>query len=137
MTVKTQYINLDDTDYVSQQQWAEHTPGVYMNLLGGCRWDQIDNKYKIVPIKYSSVDLTGEKIKFASGQEFQVLYSCLAMDYANKKEVKNEWWEQTNKLVEGYKEQKQIQDHIATNNTDLKRLRKEGALLDKDELDEQ
>ena len=81
--------------------------------------------------------MTGEKIKFASGQEFQVLYSCLAMDYANKKEVKNEWWEQTNKLVEGYKEQKQIQDHIATNNTDLKRLRKEGALLDKDELDEQ
>lgn len=136
MTIGTKYIDLVDTDYVSQQQWAENTPGVFMNLLGGCRWDPIDNKYKVVPIKYSSVDLTGEKIRFSSGQEFQVLYSCLAMDYANRQEVKDKWWEEVHKLIDGYKQQKQIQEHIATNNTDLKRLRKEGSLLDKEDLDE-
>lgn len=136
MTITTKHIDLVDTDYVTQQQWAENTPGVFMNLLGGCRWDPVDNKYKIVPIKYSSVDLTGEKIRFAGGQEFQVLYSCLAMDYANCQEVHDKWWEETQKLIDGYKQQKQIQDHINTNNTDLKKLRKEGSLLDKDEIDE-
>lgn len=136
MTITTKHINLDDTDYVSEQQWAENTPGVFMNLLGGCRWDPIDNKYKIVPIKYSSVNLEGEKIKFSSGQEFQVLYSCLATDYANKQEVKDKWWEEAHKLIDGYKQQKQIQEHIASNNTDLKKLRKEGTLLEKEELDE-
>lgn len=136
MTIEVKHIDLIDTDYASQQQWAENTPGVFMNLLGGCRWDPIDNKYKIVPIKYSSVDLTGEKIRFANGQEFQVLYSCLAMDYANRQEIKDKWWEEAHKLVDGYKEQKQLKEHIASNNTDLKRLRKEGLLLDKDELNE-
>ena len=37
--------------------------------------------------------------------------------------------------INSYKEQKQLQDHIATNNTDLKRLRKEGLLKTQEELD--
>lgn len=137
MAVEQKIVELDKTDYKSEQSWAEHTKGVYMNLLGGCRWDPIDNKYHVAKIHYSDCDLTGEKIKFASGQELTVLYSCLAEEYANKQEVKDTWWAKTRELVENYKEQVQLENHIKTNNTDLKRLRKEGALLEKDELDKE
>ena len=131
----TKKVDLTNTDYNSEQDWAEHTKGVYMNLLSGCRYDPIDHKYKIAPIKYSTTPLEGEKIKFANNQEFIVLFSCLADEYHNKKEVYDKWWEKTNELVDAYKEQMKLEAHIASNNTDLKKLRKEGLLEDQDELD--
>jgi hypothetical protein len=135
MAIETKHVDISEKEYASQQEWAENTKGVYMNLLGGVRWDPTDNKYKMAPIKYSTVPLEGEKIQFGGGQEFIVMFSCLAEEYAHKKEVRDLWWEKANEVVNSYKEQKQLQDHIATNNTDLKRLRKEGLLKTQEELD--
>ena len=47
------------------------------------------NKYKMAPIVYSDVPLEGEKVKYGSGQEFVVNYSCLAEEFAHKTEVKD------------------------------------------------
>lgn len=116
---------------MSEQQYAEQH-GLFMNMLGGCRWDPLRNRYVMAPIKYSDVDLTGEKIKFQGGQEFQVIFSCLASEYAHKQEVKDAWWEKAKWLVEQYKQQEKIEAYIKTNNTDLKKLRKEGKLLDEE-----
>lgn len=135
MGIQSKYIDISGKEFASEQQWAENTKGIFMNMLAGVRWDPVDNKYKMAPIKYSDVNLEGEKIKFSSGQEFTVVFSCLASDYANKKEVKDLWWEKANELVSSYKEQKKLEAHITSNNTDLKRLRKEGVLKDQEELD--
>lgn len=135
MAITQKHIDVSDK-YDSEQEYAENTPGVYMNMLGGIRWDPIDNKYKAAPIKYSDVDLTGEKIRFSGGQEFTVIFSCLATEYKNKAEVRNAWYEAAQKLKEDYIEQTKLEKHIASNNTDLKKLRKEGALLDQDDLED-
>lgn len=130
MTVTTKVIDLKDTEYRSSQQWAESTNGVYMNMLAGVRYDEITGKYRIAPIKYSDANLEGEKIRFSNNIELQVVYSCLAKDYKNNKSVYNEWWEHAKKLVQMYKDQKQIEAHVKSNNVDLKKLRDEGELED-------
>lgn len=135
MAVTNKVIDLKDTKFTSEQEWAENTNGIYMNMLNGIRWDPIDNKFKMAPIKYSDVPLEGEKLKFAGGQEFTVIYSCLGVEYKNKKEVRDTWWAKAEQLKKDYIEQTKLEAHIATNNTDLKKLRQEGALKDQDELD--
>ena len=55
-------------------------------------------------------------------------------EYQNKEEVRKEWWENAKKIVDGFKEQQQIADYIRTNNTDLKKLRVEGALEGKEDI---
>lgn len=132
MTVTQKRLDISDTE-LTAQQYAEQN-NLWMNMLGGVYYDKITNKYKMAPIKYSDVSLLGEKIRFASGQEFQVIHSCLASEYKNKKEVYNAWWDRAKKLVEQYKEQQKIAEHIASNNTDIKKLRKEGALLGTEDL---
>lgn len=134
MTVTTKIVNPSDTEYTSEQNWAENTKGVFMNMLNGVSFNTVDNKYHMMPIKYSDVNLTGEKIKFANGQEYTVVFSCLASEYAHKQEVKDAWWNAAKDLIEGYKNAQKIEDHIATNNVDLKKLRSEGSLLNMDEL---
>jgi hypothetical protein len=137
MAIETKIIDLTNTEFSSEQEYAENTPGVFMNLLGGCYYDPVTNKYKLPPIKYSSVSLLGEKIRFNNNQEFTVLFSCLGVEYKHKKEVYNKWWEEARKLVDAYKEQVKIDEHIRTNNTDLKKLRREGLLLTSEELEKQ
>lgn len=132
MTITTKVLDIDEE--ATEQQIAERR-GYYMNLLGGCRYDPMDHKYKMAPIKYSDVPLEGEKIKFANGQEFVVTYSCLASDYSTKKAIYDMWWKETQKIIDAYKEQEQLKAHIATNNIDLKRLRSEGKLLDKEDFE--
>ena len=44
------------------------------------------------------------------------------------------WWERAQKVVDDFKEQQKIQAHIDSTNTDLKKLRREGALLDKEDI---
>ena len=133
MAINVKKVDLTDSEYTNTLDWAADK-GYWMNMLGGVRYDQITGKYVMAPIKYSDVSLLGEKIKFASGQEFQVVYSCLASEYRDKKEVNDEWWENAHKIVDGFKEQQQIAEHIASNNTDLKKLRAEGALLGKEDI---
>lgn len=135
--VSVKMLDIRDTEYNSAQDYAEHTPGIYMNMLNGIRWDPITNLYKAAPVKYSDTPLEGEKIKFASGQEFTVIFSCLATEYANKTEVREAWNKAAQKLKEDYLNQEKIERHIATNNTDLKKLQKEGALSTKEELDKE
>ena len=135
MAIEQKIINLDETTYKSEQEWATHQNGIWMNLLGGIRFDPVRNKYVVAPIKYSTVNLEGEKVKFASGQEYQVIFSCLASEYANKKEVYDKWWEKVEELKEAYKQQQQIEAYTKTNNVDIKKLRNEGNLLTQDELD--
>jgi len=137
MAIEQKSLDLDKTKYKSEQEWATHTPGIWMNLLGGIRFDNATNKYVVAPIKYSDVNLEGEKIKFASGQEYQVIFSCLAMEYANKRDVYDAWWNKVEELKEAYKQQKQIESHIKTNNVDIKKLRNEGNLLNQDELNKE
>jgi len=134
MAVTPKVVDLTDTEYTSEQEWAENTKGIYMNLLAGIRHDPVDNKYKIVPIKYSNTPLEGEKVKFASGQEFIVICSVLAEEFANKQEVKDKWIACMKKLKDDYIEARKLDAHIASHNTDLRKLRKEGNLLDKDQL---
>lgn len=131
MTISTKVIDLDNTEFKSIQQYAENTKGVWMNMLNAVAYNPTDNKYHFPPIKYSDVNLEGEKIKFASGQEFTVIFSCLASEFANKKKVKDAWWKKAKELVEAYKEQIKLDSYIASNNVDLKKLRKEGLLEDK------
>lgn len=57
----------------------------------------------MMPIQYSDVNMEGEKVRFADGREFMVIYSCLASEYAHKQEVKDEWWAKARELIEGYK----------------------------------
>lgn len=133
MTVNVTNVDLTDSEYNSPLEWAA-AKGYWMNMLGGVRYDYVRAKYVMAPIKYSNVSLVGEKIRFASGQEFQVVYACPAKEYQNKEEVRKEWWENAQKIVDGFKEQQQIKEHIETNNTDLKKLRKEGALLGKEDI---
>jgi hypothetical protein len=133
MSIEVKQVDLTNTDYASELDWAADK-GYWMNMLGGVRYDYVTQKYVMAPIKYSDVSLEGEKIKFASGQEFQVLYSCLAAEFKNKQEIKNAWWEHAQKIVDDFKEQQKIQAHIDSTNTDLKKLRREGSLLDKEDL---
>ena len=88
----------------------------------------------MLPIKYSDVNLEGEKIKFANDQEYIVVFSCLAEEYEHKQEVRDAWWKAANDLVNSFKESRKIDAYIASNNVDLKKLREEGSLMDKDEL---
>ena len=53
----------------SPQSWAEKTPGVYMNMIGLAGKNPVDGKYHFAPIKYSDVNLEGEKIKYGNGTE--------------------------------------------------------------------
>ena len=135
MSITTKNIDLTNTEYKSEQEYAEHTPGVFMNMLNGVAFNTVDNKYHMMPIKYSDVNLEGEKIKFANGQEYVVVFSCLAEEYANKNSVKEAWWNAAKELVESFKETAKLDAHIKSTNTDLKKLRREGQLLEKDELE--
>jgi hypothetical protein len=130
MTISTKVIDLKDTEFTSSQEFAENTTGIYMNMLGGVRYDEVTGKYMMAPIKYSDADLTGEKIRFSNGIELQVIFSCLAKEYKNKKEVYNQWWDKAENLVKMYKQQKQIEAHVKSENIDLKKLRDDGELDD-------
>ena len=130
MTITTKLIDLKDTEYKSAQEYAENSNGVYMNMLGGVRFDEITGKYIMAPIKYSDANLEGEKIRFNNGVELQVIFSCLAKEYKNKKEVYNQWWDKAEEMIRMYKEQKQLESHIKSENLDLKKLREEGSLDD-------
>ena len=135
MAIEQKTIDISaDENYASKQKWAEATSGIFMNMLAGVRYDTVRNKYVMAPIQYSTVNLEGEKIKFSSGQELMVVFSCLASEYANKKEVYDKWWDAAKTLIKSYKEQKQLEAHIESNNTDLKTIDKEGLLKDEDEL---
>ena len=135
MAVTKKDVDLTNTDYVSAQSYAETKTGTWMNMLNAISFNETDHKYHMPPIQYSDVNLEGEKIKFASGQEFTVIFSCLASEYKNKKEVYDLWWKKANELKAAYQEQVKLDAHIASTNTDLKKLRKEGQLLNKEELD--
>lgn len=136
MAIKQKFIDISDK-FSSAQEFAEQTKGIWMNMLNAVYYNEVDNKYHMSPIKYSDTNLTGEKIKFSSGQELTVVFSCLAEEFAHKKEVKDAWWKKANELVEAYKEEMKLDAHIKSNNTDLKKLRKEGALLNQEELDKE
>ena len=135
MAISKKDLDLTTTEHVSAQSYAESTKGIWMNMLNAISFNEVDHKYHMPPVQYSDVNLEGEKIKFASGQEFTVIYSCLASEYKNKKEVYDEWWTKAKELKKAYEEQRKLDAHIASNNTNLKKLRAEGQLLDKEELD--
>lgn len=136
MAITTKNIDLSK-EYASEQQWAENTNGVFMNMLNGVTYNEVDKKYHLLPIKYSDVNLEGEKIRFSGGQEYTVVFSCLAKEYAHKTEVREAWWEKARSLVEAFKEERKLDGYLASNNTDLKKLRSEGNLLDKDDLEKE
>ena len=128
MTVVKKNMDLPE-QYASKQQWAESQKCVFMNMLNGVAFNTVDNKYHMMPIQYSDVNLEGENIRFADGREFTVIYSCLASEYAHKQEVKDEWWSKAKELIEGYKKAQQVEDYINSNNgIDLKKMRQDGTL---------
>ena len=135
MAISKKDLDLTTTEHISAQSYAEATKGIWMNMLNAISFNEVDHKYHMPPVQYSDVNLEGEKIKFASGQEFTVIYSCLASEYKNKKEVYDKWWTKAKELKEAYIEQRKLDAHIASTNTSLKKLRAEGQLLTKEELD--
>ena len=122
-------------DGESPQSWAEKTPGVYMNMIGLAGKNPVDGKYHFAPIKYSDVNLEGEKIKYGNGTEATVIYSCLAMEYKNKKEVYDMWWQKANEAIKTLQEQEQIENYVQQNNVDLKKLRQEGSLNEENDAE--
>ena len=120
--------NIQIPDGLTEQEWAEQTPGVYMNLIGLAGKNPIDGKYHFAPIKYSDVNMEGEKVKYGDGREAVVLFSCLAMEYKNKKEVYDMWWAKAREAIESLQEQEKIENYTKQNNIDLKDLRRSGAL---------
>lgn len=135
MTISKKDLDLTTTEHISAQSYAEATKGIWMNMLNAISFNETDHKYHMPPVQYSDVNLEGEKIKFASGQEFTVIYSCLASEYKNKREVYDAWWNKAKELKKAYEEQRKLDSYISSTNTDLKKLRKEGLLADKEELD--
>lgn len=128
MTIATKNIEVSE-EYASSQQWAESQKGVFMNMLNGVAFNNVDNKYHMMPIQYSDVSMEGEKIRFADGREFMVIYSCLASEFAHKEEVRKEWWAKARELIDGYKKAQQVEDYINSNNgIDLKKMRQDGTL---------
>lgn len=115
---------------MSPQEWAEQTPGIYMNLVGMAGKNPVDGKYHFAPIKYSDANLEGEKVRYANGSEATVLFSCLAMEYKHKKSVYDAWWKAANDAIESLKKQEQIENYVQQNNIDLKKLRNEGSLVE-------
>jgi len=120
---------------LTEQAWAEKTPGVWMNLIGLAGKNPIDNKFHFAPIKYSDTNLEGEKVKYPDGREATVLFSCLAMEYKNKKEVHDMWWAKANEAIKSLREQEQIETYVKQNNIDLKDLRKQGALNEENDAE--
>lgn len=112
----------------TEQSWAEKTPGCYMNLVAMAGKNPADGKYHFAPIVYSDTNMEGEKVKYPDGREATVLFSCLAMEYKNKKEVYDQWWAKANEAVKALKEQEKIENYVKQNNIDLKKLRNEGSL---------
>lgn len=133
MAITEKVIDLTNSEK-TQAEWLNETKGVWINMLNGVWYNEQDKKYHFVAPIFSDVSLEGEKIKPKSNQEFTVVFSCLHDEFQNNTEVKKQWWAAAEKVKQAYIEQKKIQAHIESNNTDLKRLRKEGALEDKEEL---
>lgn len=129
MTITKKNVDISNEE-LSKQQWASKTKGVFMNMLSGVFYDPKDGKYHMPPIQYSDCNMEGEKIKFATGQEFVVIFSCLAEEFEHKAEVREKWWNKAKEVRDNYIKQKQIEEHVATTNTDLNKLRKEGSLED-------
>ena len=122
-------------DGETPQSWAEKTPGVYMNLVGLAGKNPVDGKYHFAPIKYSDVSLEGEKVKYPNGTEATVIFSCLAMEYKNKKEVYDLWWEKAREAIKTLQDQEQIETYVKQNNIDLKKLRNEGSLVEENDAE--
>ena len=133
MAITEKVVDLTDTNK-TQAEWLNETKGVWINMLNGVWYNEQDKKYHFVAPIFSDVSLEGEKIKPRSNQEFTVVFSCLYDEFQNNAEVKAKWWKAAEEVKQAYIEQKKIQAHVESNNTDLKRLRKEGALEDKEEL---
>lgn len=127
MSVTKKNIDISKEE-LTKQQWASKTKGIFMNMLSGVFYNPQDGKYHMPPIQYSDCSLEGEKIKFANGQELIVIFSCLAEEFEHKQEVKDQWWAKAREVKESYLKQKQIEEHVASNDVDLKKLRKQGAL---------
>ncbi len=127
--------NIQIPDGLTEQEWAEQTPGVYMNLIGLAGKNPIDGKYHFAPIKYSDVNMEGEKVKYSDGREATVLFSCLAMEYKNKKEVYDMWWAKAREAINSLKEQEKIETYTKQNNIDLKDLRRSGALEEENDAE--
>lgn len=122
--------NIQIPDGVTEQEWAEKTPGVYMNMVGLAGKNPVDGKYHFAPIKYSDVNLEGEKIKYGNGTEATVIFSCLAVEYRDKKEVRDMWWAKAREAIKTLQEQEQIENYVKQENIDLKKLRDQGSLID-------
>lgn len=133
MAITQKVVDLTQTDK-TQQEWLNETKGVWINMLNGVWFNEQDKKYHFVAPVFSDVPLEGETVKYRSNQEFTVVFSCLYEEFKNNTEVKDKWWKAAEEVKKAYIEQKKIQAHIDTNNTDLKRLRKEGTLEDKEDL---
>lgn len=130
MTITKKTVEVPEV-FASTQKWAESQKGVFMNMLNGVAFNPVDNKYHMMPIQYSDVNMEGEKIRFGDNREFTVIHSCLAEEFAHKEEVKELWWAKARELVDGYKKAQQMEDYIASNNgVDLKKLRQQGSLDD-------
>lgn len=117
----------------TEQSWAEKTPGAWMNLVAMAGKNPLTGKYHFAPIVYSDTSMEGEKVKYPDGREATVVFSCLAMEYANMQEVKNKWWAKAQEVIKALKDQEQIETYVQQNNIDLKKLRDEGSLDDRPE----
>ena len=58
------------------------------------------------------------------------------MEYKNKKEVYDQWWAKAEEVIKMLKEQEQIETYVQQNNIDLKKLRNQGSLEDKEDVTE-
>ena len=53
-----------------------------------------------------------------------------------RKEVYDQWWAKAEEVIEMLKEQEQIETYVQQNNIDLKKLRDQGSLEDKEDVTE-
>lgn len=102
----------------SLMSYAQRTPGVFVNLLNLCGYNEITKKHETMYV-LSNVNLIGEKVQFNSGKEqvqATVIYSCLGTDYKASKKYRNEWKKARDQLIEDYKSQTKLDMHISTHN---------------------
>lgn len=106
---------------ISYMEYAQMTKGVYVNLLNGCSYNEKTGQYETLYLISEGGPLFGKKIKMNNG-EYTCIYSCLGTSYRDDPEIRKQWKEARDGLINDYKDQVTLESHIKTNNIDLKKL---------------
>lgn len=119
--IKAAVQNIDMPHNISYMEYAQMTKGIYMNLMSGCRYNEITGEYETIYLISKGGPLFGQNVKTPDG-DYTCVYSCLGTSYRDDPSVRAEWKKAREDLIKDYQDQVALEKHIKTNNIDLKKL---------------